>query len=40
MVSGCGKSGGFLDRIKQALDWTAFEALAFADPPSPRGAPG
>jgi hypothetical protein len=32
--------GGFLDRIKQVLDWTAFEAFAFADPPSPREAPG
>ena len=27
MVSGCGKSGGFLDRIEQTFDWTAFEAL-------------
>jgi hypothetical protein len=23
MVSGWGKSGGFLDRIEQAFDWTA-----------------
>jgi transposase, IS5 family len=35
MVSGWGKSGGFLDRIVQA-----FEALAFADPDLRRGAPG
>jgi hypothetical protein len=31
MVSGCGKSGGFLDRIEQAFDGSAFEALAFSD---------
>jgi hypothetical protein len=31
MVSGCGKSVGFLDRIEQAFDGSAFEALAFAD---------
>jgi hypothetical protein len=40
MVSGWGKSGGFLDRIEQAFDWAAFEALAFADPHLRRGAPG
>ena len=27
LVSGCLKGGGFLDRIEQAFDWTAFEAL-------------
>lgn len=27
MVSGWGKSGGFLDRIEPAFDWPAFEAL-------------
>jgi hypothetical protein len=40
MLSGWGKSGGFLDRIEQAFDWAAFEALAFADPHLRRGAPG
>ena len=27
MVSGCGKVGGFLDRIDKAFDWSTFEAL-------------
>jgi hypothetical protein len=27
MVRGYGTSGGFLDRIEQAFDWSAFEAL-------------
>ena len=27
LVSGWGKSGGFLDRIDEAFDWPAFEAL-------------
>jgi transposase, IS5 family len=40
MVSGCGKSGGFLDRIEQALDWTAFDALLSPIHASKRGAPG
>jgi hypothetical protein len=26
-VSGYGRGGGFLDRIEQAFDWSAFEAL-------------
>ena len=37
---GCGKSGGFLDRIEQAFDWKAFEALLAPIHASPRGAPG
>ena len=40
MVSGCGKSGGFLDRIEQAFDGSVFEALTFADSRfDPRRAP-
>ena len=27
MVGGYGKVGGFLDRIEQGFDWSAFEAL-------------
>ena len=27
LVSGCGKVGGFLERIEAAFDWPAFEAL-------------
>jgi hypothetical protein len=27
LVSGDGKVGGFLDRIEQGFDWSAFEAL-------------
>jgi hypothetical protein len=27
LMSGCGKGGGFLDRIAQAFDWLAFKAL-------------
>ena len=38
MVIGCGKSGGFLDRIEQAFDW---KALGPCRPrSSPRGPPG
>ena|SRR5580704_7833170 len=40
IVIGCGKSGGFLDRIEQAFDWKAFEALLAPIHASPRGAPG
>ena len=40
MVSGCRKSGGFLDRIEQAFDWPAFEALLASIHASTRGAPG
>src|SRR5579863_4095710 len=40
MVSGYGRSGGFLDRIEQAFDWSAFEALVGSIHASKRGAPG
>jgi transposase, IS5 family len=40
MVSGCGKVGGFLDRIDKAFDWSAFEALLSPIHGSVRGAPG
>src|ERR1700722_16775172 len=40
MVIGCGKSGGFLDRIEPAFDWSAFEALLSPIHASARGAPG
>jgi transposase, IS5 family len=40
MVSGCGKSGGFLDRIDKAFDWPAFESLLSPIHASVRGAPG
>ena len=40
MVSGCGKVGGFLDRIDKAFDWSAFEALLSPIHASVRGAPG
>jgi IS5 family transposase len=40
LVSGCGKSGGFLDRIDEAFDWPAFEALLAPIHASARGAPG
>jgi transposase, IS5 family len=40
MVSGYGKSGGFLDRIEPAFDWLAFEALLAPIHASTRGAPG
>jgi IS5 family transposase len=40
MVRGCGKSGGFLDRIEQAFDWPAFEALLAPIHASNGGAPG
>jgi transposase, IS5 family len=39
-VSGCGKVGGFLDRIETAFDWPAFEALLASIHASRRGAPG
>src|SRR5271170_629607 len=40
LVSGYGKGGGFLDRIDEAFDWTAFEALLAPIHASTRGAPG
>ena len=40
MVSGCGKGGGFLNRIEKAFDWPAFEALLAPIHASTRGAPG
>jgi transposase, IS5 family len=40
MVSGYGKSGGFLDRIEEAFDWSAFEGLLAPIHASTRGAPG
>ncbi len=40
LVSGWGKSGGFLDRIDEAFDWPAFEALLAPIHASARGAPG
>ncbi len=40
MVSGCVRSGGFLDRIEQAFDWASFEALLAPIHASVRGAPG
>ena len=40
MGSGLGKGGGFLDRIEQAFDWSAFEALLAPIHASTRGAPG
>jgi IS5 family transposase len=40
MVRGYGKSGGFLDRIEAALDWSAFEMLLKPIHASKRGAPG
>ena len=40
MVSGYGKSGGFLDRIDATFDWAAFEALLAPIHASRRGAPG
>jgi hypothetical protein len=40
MVSGYGRGGGFLDRIEQAFDWSAFEALLAPVHASTRGAPG
>jgi len=39
-VIGCGKVGGFLERIEQAFDWPAFEALLAPIHASTRGAPG
>ena len=39
-MSGWGKSGGFLDRIDEAFDWPAFEALLAPIHASARGAPG
>lgn len=40
MVSGYGKSGGFLDRIEGSFDWSAFEGLLAPIHASRRGAPG
>ena len=40
MVSGYARGGGFLDRIEQAFDWPAFEALLAPIHASTRGAPG
>ena len=40
MVSGYGKSGGFLDRVEEAFAWSAFEALLAPIHASTRGAPG
>ena len=40
MVNGCGKGGGFLDRIGKAFDWSRFEALLAPIHASTRGAPG
>jgi transposase, IS5 family len=40
MVRGCGKVGGFLERIELAFDWPAFEALLAPIHASIRGAPG
>ncbi len=40
MVSGYGKVGGFLDRIEQGFDWSAFEALLSPIHGSAMGAPG
>ena len=40
MVSGYGKVGGFLDRIEQWFDWSAFEDLLSPIHGSARGVPG
>jgi hypothetical protein len=40
LVSGYGKVGGFLDRIEQGFDWSAFEALLSPIHGSAKGAPG
>ena len=40
MVSGYGKVGGFLDRIEQGFDWSAFEDLLSPIHGSAMGAPG
>jgi hypothetical protein len=40
LLSGYCKSGGFLDRIEQAFDWPAFEALLAPIHASARGARG
>ena len=40
MVSGYGKVGGFLERIEQGFDWSAFEALLAPIHGSAMGAPG
>ena len=40
LVRGYGKSGGFLDRIDEAFDWSAFETLLSPIHASKRGAPG
>jgi transposase, IS5 family len=39
-VSGCGKIGGFLDRIEQPFDWPAFEAILAPIHALTRGPPG
>ena len=39
-MSGYGKVGGFLDRIEQGFDWSAFEALLSPIHGSAMGAPG
>jgi hypothetical protein len=39
LVSGYGRSGGFLDRIEQAFDWLGFEALLAPIRASTRGVP-
>lgn len=40
LVSGYGKSGGFLVQIERAFDWPAFESLLAPIHASIRGAPG
>jgi hypothetical protein len=40
MVSGYGKVGGFLERIEQGFDWSAFEVLLSPIHGSAMGAPG
>ena len=40
MVRGYGKGGGFLARIEQAFEWSAFEASLAPIHASTRGAPG
>jgi transposase, IS5 family len=40
MVSGYAKGSGFLDRIEEAFDWSAFETLLASIHASTRGAPG
>src|ERR1700723_554432 len=40
MVSGYGAVGGFLDRIEQGFDWSAFEDLLSPTHGSAMGGPG